>query len=417
MSHIAVIGAGITGITTAHALIERGHHVTIIDRQPLPAMETSFANGGQLSASNAEVWNSAATVFKGLRWMARRDAPLLLNPRPGWHKYSWLAEFLGAIPRHDVNTVETVRLAIEARRYLFAIAEQEGIDFDCETRGILHIYRNPASFADAARSNELVRKGGLDRFQVTADEMRAIDPTLTGSYCGGYFTPSDATGDICKFTRGLAAACERKGAVMYLDRAVQAIAVHDRGVTIRTASLSDARAEAVNHYDGLVICAGVGSRRLAAMVGDRVNVYPVKGYSITVMMRDTASQAAAPWVSLLDEDAKIVTSRLGADRFRVAGTAEFNGENRDIRADRIAPLVDWVRQLFPGVGVGEVLPWAGLRPMLPDMMPRVGAGRRQRVFYNTGHGHLGWTLSAVTAQMISATIDQTLEAEAARNVA
>lgn len=417
MSHFAVIGAGITGVTTAHALIERGHHVTLIDRQPLPAMETSFANGGQLSASNAEVWNSAATVFKGLRWMARRDAPLLLNPRPGWHKYSWLAEFLGAIPRHDVNTIETVRLAIAARRYLFDTAAREGIEFDCETRGILHIYRNAASFADAARANELVRKGGLDRYQVTPEEMRGIDPTLNGEYCGGYFTPSDATGDICKFTRGLAAACERKGAVMHLDRAVQAIAVHDRGVTIRTASLHDTRTEDVNHFDGLVICAGVGSRRLAAMVGDRVNVYPVKGYSITVMMRDAASQAAAPWVSLLDEDSKIVTARLGADRFRVAGTAEFNGENRDIRADRIAPLVDWVRQLFPGVGVGEVLPWAGLRPMLPDMMPRVGAGRRSRVFYNTGHGHLGWTLSAVTAQMISATIDQAFETAATRDVA
>ena len=417
MSHFAVIGAGITGITTAYALLERGHQVTIIDRQPLPAMETSFANGGQLSASNAEVWNSAATVFKGLRWMARRDAPLLLNPRPGWHKYSWLAEFLGAIPRHDVNTMETVRLAIEARKYLFDLAEREGIDFDCEKRGILHIYRNLASFADAARTNELVRKGGLDRYQVTPEEMRGIDPTVTGDYCGGYFTPTDATGDICKFTRGLAAACERKGAVMHLDRAVQAIAVHDRGVTIRTASLRDTRAEEVKHFDGLVICAGIGSRRLAAMVGDRVNVYPVKGYSITVMMRDAVSQAAAPWVSLLDEDSKIVTSRLGSDRFRVAGTAEFNGENRDIRADRIAPLVDWVRQLFPGVSVGEVLPWAGLRPMLPDMMPRVGGGRRQRVFYNTGHGHLGWTLSAVTAQMVSATIDQTLEAEATRSAA
>ncbi|WP_353227235.1 D-amino acid dehydrogenase [Novosphingobium sp.] len=406
MAHFAVIGAGITGITTTHALIERGHRVTVIDRHPLPAMETSFANGGQLSASNAEVWNSFGTVFKGLRWMAQRDAPLLMNPRPGWHKYSWLAEFLAAIRSHDANTVETVRLAIAARQHLFDLAAREGIDFDHQTRGILHVYHNAADLAAAARTNALLRQGGLDRFEVSADEMRGIDPALTGDYAGGYFTPADSTGDICKFTRGLADACARRGGQFRLDRTVLDIGVDDAGATVHTAAALNGGDAKADHYDGVVICAGVGSRRLAAMVGDRVNVYPVKGYSITVMLRDSASQAAAPWVSLLDEAAKIVTSRLGADRFRVAGTAEFNGENRDIRADRIAPLVDWVRQQFPGVGVGEVVPWAGLRPMMPDMMPRFGAGRQRGVFYNTGHGHLGWTLSAVTAQLIAAAIDQ-----------
>jgi D-amino-acid dehydrogenase len=189
---------------------------------------------------------------------------------------------------------------------------------------------------------------------------------------------------------------------------VQAIAVHDRGVTIRTASLTDTRIEDVGHFDGLVICAGVGSRRLAAMVGDRVNVYPVKGYAIMVMLRDAASRAAAPWVSLLDEDAKIVTSRLGKDRFRVAGTAEFNGFNRDIRADRIAPLVAWTRRYFPKVSTEHSVPWAGLRPMTPNMMPYIGQGHHASVFYNTGHGHLGWTLSAATADMITNQIGLTL---------
>lgn len=140
------------------------------------------------------------------------------------------------------------------------------------------------------------------------------------------------------------------------------------------------------------------------MLGDRVNVYPVKGYSITVMLEDPASRAAAPTASLVDDAAKLVSSRLGANRFRVAGTAEFNGFNRDIRADRIAPLVNWVQQCFPGVGTRQVVPWAGLRPMMPDLMPRVGAGRRPGVFYNTGHGHLGWTMSAATAELIAAQI-------------
>src|SRR5207253_10225491 len=153
-------------------------------------------------------------------------------------------------------------------------------------------------------------------------------------------------------------------------------------------------------FDGVVVCAGTASRALAASLGDRVNIYPVKGYSITVNLNDPQSQAAAPVVSLLDDQTKLVTSRLGVDRFRVAGTAEFNGYNRDIRADRIRPLVAWVNQCFPGVSARSVVPWAGLRPMMPTMLPRVGRGRASCVFYNTGHGHLGWTLSAVTADMI-----------------
>jgi D-amino-acid dehydrogenase len=158
-------------------------------------------------------------------------------------------------------------------------------------------------------------------------------------------------------------------------------------------------------FDAVVICAGTASRRLAAMLGDHVNVYPVKGYSITVHLRSPESQEATPKVSLLDESAKIVTSRLGRDRFRVAGTAEFNGFNRDIRADRIKPLVDWTRRNFQAIDTSNTVPWSGLRPMMPNMMPFVRAGRRPGIFYNTGHGHLGWTLSAATAQMAADIVD------------
>jgi D-amino-acid dehydrogenase len=178
------------------------------------------------------------------------------------------------------------------------------------------------------------------------------------------------------------------------------IALHSDGksasVTVRNGT-----EQTLHYFDGLVVCAGVESRNFAAQLGDRVNIYPVKGYSITVHLPDARSQAAAPTVSLLDDETKLVTSRLGADRFRVAGTAEFNGYNKDIRADRIRPLVDWVNQCFPGINTRQVVPWAGLRPMMPNMMPRVGPGRAANVFYNTGHGHLGWTLSAITADMVA----------------
>jgi len=150
----------------------------------------------------------------------------------------------------------------------------------------------------------------------------------------------------------------------------------------------------------VVVCAGIGSRDIATSLGDRVNIYPVKGYSITVPLNNEASQRAAPWVSLLDDEAKIVTSRLGADRFRIAGTAEFNGINRDIRDDRIQPLINWCRRYFPSIDTEHVVSWAGLRPMMPNMMPCICKGKRSGIFYNTGHGHLGWTLSPVTAEMV-----------------
>ena len=155
------------------------------------------------------------------------------------------------------------------------------------------------------------------------------------------------------------------------------------------------------NYDGVVICAGVMSKQFASKLGDNVNIYPVKGYSITLLLNDAKSIENAPYVSLLDDKAKIVSSRLGKDRFRVAGTAEFNGYNQDIRADRINPLINWCNKLFPLISTEHAIPWAGLRPMTPSMIPKVGSGKLPGIFYNTGHGHLGWTLSAFTAQQIS----------------
>ena len=397
MKSIAVIGGGITGATTAYALAKRGFSVTLFERHRYAAMETSFANGGQLSASNAEVWTHWSTLAKGLKWMLRNDAPLLVNPRPTWHKLSWFAEFIASIPHYRRNTVETTRLAIAARQHLFAWAEAEGIDFDLKRRGILHIYRDKAGFDHAGQVSKLLTEGGLERRAVTPDEMRSIEPTLAGRYYGGYYTESDSTGDIHKFTTGIAAAARRLGVQMLYNQDVSAVSTSGRLVTIVSA---DDGQTTSREFDAVVVCAGVASREFARQLGDRVNIYPVKGYSITVNLNDAESQASAPTVSLLDDETKLVTSRLGVDRFRIAGTAEFNGVDRDIRADRIRPLIDWVHACFPGVSTRSVVPWAGLRPMMPNMMPRVGRGHAANVFYNTGHGHLGWTLSAVTAEMV-----------------
>ena len=398
MKKIAIIGGGITGVTTAYALAQRGLNVTLLERQRYAAMDTSFANGGQLSASNAEVWNHPSTVLKGLKWMLKGDAPLLVNPRPTWHKLSWMAEFIAHIPHYERNTVATARLAIAAREHLFGWAQKEGIDFDARHEGILHIYRDRAGFEHAGRVSQLLAQGGLERHAVTPEEMKAIEPTLAGDYYGGYFTESDATGDIHRYTVGLAAAAERLGVCCRYGIEVDSVRSNGQTVEIR---LREDGCPQHETFDQVVVCAGVGSRALAAQLGDRLNVYPVKGYSITVQLNDAVSQQAAPTVSLLDDETKLVSSRLGTDRFRVAGTAEFNGVNRDIRADRIRPLVDWVNACFPNVSTRQVVPWAGLRPMMPNMMPRVGPGRASNVFYNTGHGHLGWTLSAATAELLA----------------
>lgn len=401
MTHIAVIGAGVTGVTTAYALRKRGFEVTVIDRLRYPAMDTSFANGGQLSACNAEVWNNISTIMKGMRWMLRKDAPLLFNPSPSWHKYSWMAEFAGHIRNYEKNTIETARMAIAAREHLFQWAKDEEIDFDLVERGILHVYQSKEGFESGLKVSKLLAQAGLERDAVTPQEIPDIEPTLKGSYYGGFFTPSDSTGDIHKYTRGLAKACEKHGVKFIFDADIHNISQQQGKQIIHYQSTQDPQAQGSLTTDKLIVCAGVGSRHIAKLLGDRMNVYPVKGYSITVYLDDEESQQATPWVSLLDEEAKIVTSRLGTGRFRIAGTAEYNGINRDIRADRIQPLVDWSRRNFHQVGTYRVVPWAGLRPMMPDMMPRVQKGSKEGVFYNTGHGHLGWTLSAITAEMAS----------------
>ncbi|MEM8636884.1 MAG: D-amino acid dehydrogenase [Pseudomonadota bacterium] len=401
MRCIAIIGAGVTGVTTAYALVRRGYKVTVYDRNRYAAMETSFANGGQLSASNSEVWNNWASISKGLRWMLRADAPLLFNLKPSWHKYSWIAEFLLATREYKQNTQETVRLAILARKHLSEIAQEEGIEFNHSSCGILHFYNCRKDFEKAKAINKVLCAAGLERREVDGHEVKKIEPSLKQDYVGGFFTAGDASGDIHRFTRDLTAACRRHGAEFIFDTDVERLKVNRTSVSLKCWSKADPQEPVVADHDAVVICAGVGSRKYASQVGDRVNVYPVKGYSITVPLKDSDNKAAAPKVSLLDEEAKIVTSRLGDDRYRVAGTAEINGYSRDIRQDRIRPLSDWVNIHHPGLDTSGAVPWAGLRPMMPNMMPRATRGKSDRVFYNTGHGHLGWTLCAATADIIA----------------
>ena len=376
---IAVVGAGITGITTAYFLAKAGHEVVIYDKRKYPAMATSYANGGQLSASNAETWNSWKNITKGMKWMLKADAPLKFNPSFDIDKYTWIFKFIKAIPQAQDNTFKTCEWALKAHSLYKQIAKEENISFDMVEKGILHIYTDKNEFENARKINKIYNKAGLERWEVSAKECLEIEPALVPppKLLGGFFNDTDFTGDIHKFCVNLFHVLQTRYKVKHIQRELNTLRDIPKGP--------------------VVVCAGVHSRELAKSIGDDLPIYPVKGYSITIKNPDIA-----PWTSMLDDEAKIVTARLGKDRLRVAGTAEFNGYNTDIIQKRIRPLIDWSDRMFPGINTEYITPWAGLRPMTPNMMPIVKQSNRSKnVYYNTGHGHLGWTLSAYTASVIS----------------
>jgi D-amino-acid dehydrogenase len=384
---IAVVGAGITGITAAYYLARDGHDVSVYDQESYPAMRTSYANGGQLSVSNSETWNTWTNVARGIQWMFRPDAPLLIRPNFDFNKYTWLAKFLYHVidGSHQRNTEDTIRLGLQARNLYRDIIRQEGLEFDQSDCGILHFYKDQRYFNSALRARGMYEINGCEWQIVDRDQVQQIEPALSSSMgiIGGAWTPSDWTGDIHRFCYDIAQILTTRYQVEFVFRT----------------QVTDL-AELQIYYDAVVVSTGVGSVKLARSVGDSLDIYPVKGYSITIDLDDQGLEAA-PTVSLLDDQAKIVTARLGS-RFRVAGTAELTGENYDITRSRIQPLLDWVHENFPGINTSQYRSWACLRPMTPNMMPIVRQSLREpKIFYHTGHGHLGWTTSAATARQVA----------------
>ncbi len=384
---VAVIGAGITGVMAAYYLAKAGYRVTVLEQESYPAMRTSFANGGQVSVSNSEVWTTWSNVKKGIKWMFTKDAPLLIRPTPSWAKIKWMTKFLWHTfnLEHARNTADTIRLGLESRQLYKEIIAEEGLEFDQSFCGILHFYKDEAYFQNAQSVKELYNANGCEWDILTPLQTISIDPALGDleDVIGGAWTPSDWTGDIHKFCVELSRVLKEKYAVDF---------IFDAEVDKYTAD------EMLEDFDRIVVSAGVGSVKIAKHFGDTLPVYPVKGYSITVNVKPE-DMKYLPKVSLLDDQAKIVTSTLG-NRFRVAGTAELADENYDIRRDRIEPLIRWVRENFPNLDASDYTSWACLRPMTPNMMPIVKESNTKGVYYHTGHGHLGWTLSPGTAKKL-----------------
>ena len=388
------------GVTSAWYLAQAGHEVTVAERQPQAGMETSFANGGQISASSAEPWARPSAVPKILRWLGREDAPLLFRPRADWAQWEWGLRFLAecAPGRFERNCRALAGLAAYSRECLRTLRESTGILYDRLARGILHFATDERDFDALARGAEAVRAFGVERQVKSAAECLALEPALKHSQdpvAGGVYAPADESGDACRFTQELARLAAARGVAFRFGTPLRAL--ERAGGEVSGVQLEDGRRLAADAY---VVALGSYSPMLLKGLAIRIPVYPLKGYSVTLPL-GASELNAAPSVSLTDEAHKIVISRLG-ERLRAAGTAELAGYDTQVNPARCAAIASRVRTLFPRLGgIKPVEIWTGLRPATPSNVPIVGRAGLSNLFLNTGHGTLGWTLACGSGKALA----------------
>lgn len=399
-----VLGAGVIGINSAYWLARAGKQVCVIDRQPAAGLETSFANGGQISVSHAEPWANPSAPVKVLKWLFDGDAPLLFRPRFDPQQWLWIAQFLvDCLPhRADRNTTEIVKLATESRALLQEIRAREGIAYDARTRGILHFYRDRKEFEAAIPVAELMRKYGCDRRIIDADEAVRIEPAFEperASIVGATYTSEDESGDAMKYTQGLAKVCERMGVTFLYGSDVTALDADATSGCVHSVEARTPQGYQFIRARDVLVSLGSYSAPLLRPYGVSLRIYPAKGYSVTIPIE---GHNGAPVTSLTDDQYKLVYSNLG-DRLRVAGTAELSGYSRSLNLRRCQAILDNARALFPNAGAFDKATfWTGLRPTTPSNIPYVGRTRRYRnLWLNTGHGTLGWTMGAGSGKRIA----------------
>ncbi len=404
---VVVMGAGILGVCTAWYLLEQGHEVVVIDRQADAALETSFANGAQISVSFCEPWANAQAPWKVAHWLLRDDAPLLFRPQLDPHQWRWGLRFLtqctdAAFAR---NVAQLVALGRYSHSALKALVAQTGIVYDRLERGILHFFATPQDFDAGAHAAELMRQHGVGRQILTRDEVLRIEPALVGSaehIAGGIFTPSDESGDARVFTQQLARQCAERGAQFLYQHDIAGL--HVRGGRVQWLRAFDRATDTALQLGGEAFVAALGSftAPLLRPVGVSLDIYPTKGYSATLALKRPQDASV---VSMIDDARKIAISRLG-DRIRIAGTAEMAGYDTSLDGRvsqvRCAALVHRYEELFPGVAdMREPHFWAGLRPSTPNNVPYIGRTRLANLWVNAGHGTLGWTHGAGSGRALA----------------
>ena len=395
---VLVLGAGVIGTSSAWYLASQGHEVSVVERQQGAGLETSFANGGQISVSHSEPWANPDAPLKLVKWWRHPDSPLLFKLRMDPKQWEWgLRFFYECMPwRTLANSRQMVTMSAYSREKLRELRATTSIDYDALERGILHYFTDEASFQDAALGAPELRKYGLELQMKTPDECVAIEPALASfrdKLAGAAYTSTDESGDAHKFTVNLAKMAEAKGVEFLYGRSIDAIVAESgriAGVRIQGGETLAA--------DAYVVALGSYSPLLTRPIGLDLPIYPTKGYSATVEILDASK---APRVSITDDAAKIVFSRLG-NRLRIAGTAELSGYSTELNMVRCEALARRAKMVFPGAAMYDNAKfWTGLRPSTPSNVPLIGRTRYPNLYLNTGHGTLGWTMAAGSGAAIA----------------
>jgi D-amino-acid dehydrogenase len=399
---ILVLGAGVIGTSTAWYLAARGHEVAVVDRRSGPGLETSYANGGQISVSHSEPWSTPDAPVKLVKWWFKPDSPLLFRLRMDPHQWSWgLRFFYECAPwRTRENSRLMVTLSAYSREALAELRATTGIEYDALERGILHYFTDKASFEEAAQAAPTMRQYGLEMEVKTPEQCVQIEPALAhfkDHIAGATYTETDESGDAHKFTVNLASLAEAKGVKFLCDRTVRRLDCDSNGITGVVVSQADGRNEVLT-ADAYVVALGSYSPMLTRPIGLDLPIYPAKGYSATIPIVDPAK---APTVSITDDAFKIVFTRLG-ERMRIAGTAELSGYSTELNMVRCEALTRRARVVFPGAADYDHAEfWTGLRPSTPSNVPLIGKTKFPNLYLNTGHGTLGWTMAAGSGKALA----------------
>ncbi|WP_407168986.1 D-amino acid dehydrogenase [Bradyrhizobium sp. ORS 111] len=394
---VLVLGSGVIGVTSAYYLARAGHEVTVIDRQPKPALETSFANAGEVSPGYSSPWAGPGVPVKAVKWLLMKHGPLVIRPKPDPVMWLWLLKMLRncTSARYAVNKSRMIPIAEYSRDCLRGLRDEIGIRYDERARGTLQLFRYQAQLDGTGEDIAVLKQYGVPFEVLDREGCIAAEPALAQvkqKFAGGLRLPHDETGDCHMFTQALALEAEKLGVRFNFNVGIDGLNADATRIT------GVATSAGVMQADAYIVALGSYSPHLVRPLGISLPVYPVKGYSITVPIKDAAG---APESTVMDESYKVAITRLG-DRIRVGGTAEISGYSTKLYAARRATLDHSLTDLFPGGGdLSRATFWCGLRPMTPDGPPVIGATRYPNLHLNTGHGTLGWTMACGSGRVLA----------------